>query len=87
MKQFSDRIILSGHRGERTVVPENTMAAFRYALECGVDMIETDFHLSKDGRLVLIHDHTLDRTTDGTGRVCDYTLKELRTRSVGVKFS
>lgn len=87
MKQFSDRIILSGHRGERTVVPENTMAAFRYALECGVDMIETDFHLSKDGRLVLIHDHTLDRTTDGTGRVCDYTLKELRTRSAGVKFS
>lgn len=87
MKQFSDRIILSGHRGERTVVPENTMAAFRYALECGVDMIETDFHLSKDGRLILIHDHTLDRTTDGTGRVCDYTLKELRTRSAGVKFS
>ena len=87
MKQFSDKIILSGHRGERTVVPENTMAAFRYALECGVDMIETDFHLSKDGRLVLIHDHTLERTTDGAGFVRDHTLEELRALSAGVKFS
>ena len=87
MKQFSDKIILSGHRGERTVVPENTMAAFRYALECGVDMIETDFHLSGDGHLVLIHDHTLDRTTDGAGFVRDCTLEELRALSAGVKFS
>ncbi|HIR23368.1 MAG TPA: hypothetical protein IAB32_06260 [Candidatus Scatosoma pullicola] len=87
MKQFSDKIILSGHRGERTVVPENTMAAFRYALECGVDMIETDFHLSGDRHLVLIHDHTLDRTTDGAGFVRDCTLEELRALSAGVKFS
>ena len=87
MKHFSDKIILSGHRGERTVVPENTMAAFRYALDCNVDMIETDFHLSKDGRLVLIHDHTLERTTDGTGYVRDYTLEELRGFSAGIRFS
>lgn len=87
MKSFSDKIILSGHRGERTVVPENTMAAFRYALDCNVDMIETDFHLSKDGKLVLIHDHTLERTTNGTGYVRDYTLEELRALSAGIRFS
>ena len=59
MDRFSDKIILAGHRGERTVVPENTLSAFRYALSCGVDAIETDFHLTKDGKLVIIHDHTL----------------------------
>ena len=48
MENFSEKVILAGHRGERTVVPENTLAAFRYALSCGVDAIETDFHLSKD---------------------------------------
>lgn len=87
MKNFSNKIILSGHRGERTVVPENTMSAFRYALDCNVDMIETDFHLSKDGKLVLIHDHTLERTTNGTGYVRDYTLEELRGLSAGIRFS
>lgn len=83
MKNFSEKVILAGHRGERTVVPENTLAAFRYALSCGVDAIETDFHLSKDGELVVIHDHTLERTTDGHGRVCDHTLAELRALSAG----
>lgn len=87
MKNFFDKVILSGHRGERTVVPENTIAAFRYALDCNVDMIETDFHLSKDGKLVVIHDHMLERTTNGTGYVRDYTLEELRRLSAGVRFS
>lgn len=87
MKRFSDGVILAGHRGERTVVPENTLAAFRYALSQKVDALETDFHLSKDGHLVLIHDHTLERTTNGTGRVCDYTLEELRRLSAGINFS
>lgn len=83
MKKFSDGIILAAHRGERTVVPENTLAAFRYALSQDIDAVETDFHLSKDGRLVVIHDHTLERTTNGQGRVCDYTLEELRKLSAG----
>lgn len=87
MDRFSDKIILAGHRGERTVVPENTLSAFRYALSCGVDAIETDFHLTKDGKLVIIHDHTLERTTNGSGRVCDYTLEELRRLSAGGWFS
>ncbi len=83
MKNFSEKVILAGHRGERTVVPENTLAAFRYALSCGVDAIETDFHLSKDGALMVIHDHTLERTTDGHGRVCDHTFAQLRALSAG----
>ena len=88
MKSFHEgKIVLAGHRGERTLVPENTMAAFRYALSCGADAIETDFHLTKDGRLVIMHDHTIDRTTDGEGRVCDYTFEELRTFSAGRWFS
>lgn len=87
MNKFADKVILAGHRGERTVVPENTLAAFRYALSCGVDAIETDFHLTKDGHLVVIHDHTLERTTNGTGRVCEYTLAELRRLSAGGWFS
>ena len=85
--RISDKIILAGHRGERTVVPENTLSAFRYALSCGVDAIETDFHLTKDGKLIIIHDHTLERTTNGRGRVCDHTLEELRRLSAGGWFS
>ena len=87
MRRFSEKVILAGHRGERTVVPENTLAAFRYALSCGVDAIETDFHLSKDGVLMVIHDHTLERTTDGHGRVCDHTFAQLRSLSAGSRFS
>lgn len=87
MKNFREnKIVLAGHRGERTVVPENTMAAFRYALSCGVDAIETDFHLTKDGKLVIMHDHTVDRTTDGSGKVCDFTFEELRRLSAGSPF-
>ena len=87
MKHFSDGVVLAAHRGERTVVPENTLAAFRYALSQNIDAVETDFHLSKDGKLVVIHDHTLERTTNGTGRVCDCTLEELRRLSAGAWFN
>lgn len=87
MGKFTEKVILAGHRGERTVVPENTLAAFRYALSCGVDAIETDFHLSKDGVLMVIHDHTLDRTTNGHGNVCDHTFEQLRALSAGGWFS
>ena len=66
------------HRGFSGKYPENTMLAFEKALEAGCDGIELDVHLSRDGELVVIHDETLDRTTDGIGRVTDYTLEELR---------
>ena len=76
-----------GHRGSMGTVPENTLLGFRKALELGVDGIELDVQLTKDGELVVIHDETLDRTTDGTGYVKDYNLNELKQFSAGIKFS
>ncbi|MBD1379802.1 glycerophosphodiester phosphodiesterase [Metabacillus arenae] len=76
-----------GHRGCMGTVPENTLLGFRHALELGVDGIEFDVQLTKDGEVVVIHDEKIDRTTDGTGYVKDYTLKELKQVSAGAKFS
>lgn len=65
------------HRGFSGKYPENTMLAFEKAVEAGADGIELDVHLSKDGTPVIIHDETVNRTTNGTGRVCDLTALEL----------
>jgi glycerophosphoryl diester phosphodiesterase len=62
----NDQIEILGHRGAKGVAPENTLASFQVALDVGVDMIELDVHLSKDGELVVIHDPDLERTTDGS---------------------
>lgn len=66
------------HRGASGYAPENTLPAFELALEQGADGVEFDVQLSRDGVVVVIHDETLDRTTDGTGRVVDHSLDELR---------
>ncbi|CAM3368191.1 MULTISPECIES: glycerophosphodiester phosphodiesterase family protein [Brevibacillus] len=70
--------MVMAHRGVPSLKPENTMYAFEEAVRLGADLIETDVHMTKDGHLVIIHDFDLERTTDGTGKVKDYTLKELR---------
>lgn len=70
--------LIYGHRGASAYAPENTMEAFRMALDMGADGVELDVHLSKDGELVVLHDLELDRTTDGHGKVCDFTLEELK---------
>lgn len=75
------------HRGASHDAPENTMAAFREALKQGADAIELDIQLTKDGEMVVIHDETLDRTTDMTGFVKSYTLAELKKADAGSKFS
>jgi glycerophosphoryl diester phosphodiesterase len=67
--------------------PENTMTSFAHALELGADWIECDVHLSRDGAVVVIHDETLDRTTDGHGLVKDQTLAELKALDAGAWFS
>lgn len=69
-----DRVLVCGHRGEMKNHPENTMAAFEAAIGYGVDMIETDIHMTKDGVLVLRHDVFID----GIGHVFDHTFDELR---------
>ena len=61
---------VAAHRGFSEKYPENTMEAFRAAIELDVDEIETDVRVTADGELVLIHDETVNRTTDGTGKVC-----------------
>lgn len=78
-----DNIFVAAHRGWSAEYPENTMEAFIAAEKLGVDQIETDVRISKDGELVLIHDSTLDRTTNGTGLVCDKTLAELKELDAG----
>ena len=65
------------HRGDSGKYPENTMLAFEKAAEAGADAIELDVQLTRDGEVVVIHDERIDRTTDGTGFVKDYTYKEL----------
>lgn len=76
-------IIVAAHRGLKSDYPENTLLAFQEALESEVDMLEFDLRLSKDGVVVVIHDETLDRTTNGSGQVSDYTLAELKQLDAG----
>ncbi|MCM3722946.1 glycerophosphodiester phosphodiesterase [Solibacillus isronensis] len=71
------------HRGATAYAPENTIAAFDLAVDMKADYIEIDVQRSKDGELVLIHDTTVDRTTDGTGKVGDLTFKQLRSLDAG----
>lgn len=71
------------HRGASGYAPENTRAAFDRAVEMGAAAIETDVQLSADGQLILIHDTTVERTSDGRGPVADHTLAELRALDFG----
>ncbi|MFF2509293.1 glycerophosphodiester phosphodiesterase [Streptomyces sp. NPDC058067] len=72
-----------GHRGVMGVEPENTLRSFVAAQDAGLDLIELDLHLSKDGALVVMHDADVDRTTDGRGPIADKTLTELRALDAG----
>jgi glycerophosphoryl diester phosphodiesterase len=71
------------HRGGPVYAPENTMAAFRHAIEAGVDWLEFDVQRTRDGVLVVIHDETVDRTTDGTGKVADLTWDQIQELDAG----
>jgi glycerophosphoryl diester phosphodiesterase len=73
-----DKSLILGHRGACGYAPENTLEAFRLALSQGADGYELDVHMTKDGELVVIHDESVDRTTDGTGLVRDLTLAEIK---------
>ena len=78
-----DGILVMAHRGGRRLWPENTLYAFEHAVELGVDVLEMDIHSTKDGVLVVIHDHTVDRTTDGAGAVQGFALAELEELDAG----
>ncbi|MEU8701983.1 glycerophosphodiester phosphodiesterase family protein [Streptomyces sp. NPDC048680] len=72
-----------GHRGVMGVEPENTLRSFVHAEQAGMDLIELDLHLSKDGALAVMHDAEVDRTTDGKGPIAEKTLTELRELDAG----
>jgi len=74
------------HRGASGSFPENTVSAFRAAIDAGADMCELDVQLSRDGAVVVIHDDTVERTTDGKGEVAELTLAELKRLDAGAKF-
>lgn len=74
----SDQVFVISHRGDWRNFPENSLPAIESVIDMGVDIVEIDLKLTKDSVLVLSHDKTIDRCTDGTGAVSDYTLSELR---------
>ncbi len=74
----TSKVMVVSHRGDWRNAPENSLQAFRNCIDMGVDMIELDLKKTKDGQLILMHDYTVDRTTDGKGKPEDYTLDELR---------
>ncbi len=78
---------LFGHRGAAGVAPENTLPSFRRALDDGVDVLELDVHATRDGEVVVLHDPTLERTTDGAGSVAELTFAELARLDAGHRFS
>ena len=75
------------HRGHSIAYPENTLEAYRKAIELGVEMIECDVNITRDGKLVMMHDPTLDRTTTGTGKVSASTWDEIQQLDAGGKFN
>jgi glycerophosphoryl diester phosphodiesterase len=80
-------VLVIAHRGGRGLWPENTMYAFEQAARMGVDVLEFDVHTTADSVLVVIHDDTVDRTTDGTGRVEDLPFEALRRLDAGYRWS
>ena len=74
------------HRGASGTFPENTLSAFRAAIEAGADMCELDVQLTREGAVVVIHDETVERTTDGKGEVAELTLEELKRLDAGAKY-
>ena len=83
---MENKITLTAHRGYRQKYPENTMLAFRKALELDIDSIEMDVHMTKDYRIVVCHDANLSRTTDKNGEIFRMTLDEVREADAGIKF-
>jgi glycerophosphoryl diester phosphodiesterase len=78
--------IVVAHRGDKAFAPENTLSAFKQAATKGADAVEFDVKLTADGKVIIIHDQTVDRTTNGTGNVAKLSFNELRLFDAGVQF-
>ncbi|WP_416828028.1 glycerophosphodiester phosphodiesterase [Ectobacillus polymachus] len=84
---MKNQSLIFGHRGAKGTHPENTIISFQEAERTGAHGIEFDVHLSKDGEIVIIHDETLSRTTNGRGLVVEHTLEELKQLDAGSHFN
>ena len=82
-----NRPLVMAHQGSENLWPSNTMLAFENSAALGVDVLDSDMHRTRDGALVLLHDQTVDRTTDGTGAVRDLTLPEIKQLDAGYAFT
>ncbi|HLA07223.1 MAG TPA: glycerophosphodiester phosphodiesterase family protein [Anaerolineales bacterium] len=87
MLEHFPRPIILAHRGDLTHAPENTLPAFQLAIQKGADGVELDAKLTSDGHVIVIHDSTLDRTTDGKGRISSCTLESVRRLDAGSWFN
>jgi len=83
---MSNKILKIGHRGAKGHVTENTLESIQKAIDLGVDGVEIDVHLCASGELVVFHDFTVDRMTDGTGEISNFSLKELKKLKVKSRF-
>lgn len=81
-KKELENMEIIAHRGGASLGPENTLACYQKGIEAGADMIEIDIHLTKDRQIVICHDETIDRTTNGIGKIRDLTLDEIRRHSI-----
>ena len=86
-KRENSRLLVFAHRGGGGLIPENTLEAFVYSARMGVDALELDVHSTADGTLVVHHDASVDRTTDGRGRVSELTLDAIKKLDAGFVFS
>lgn len=84
---MSNRFLVVAHRGYSSQAPENTLAAFEKAIDVGADMIELDITLSEDGHFIVIHDDTLNRTTNGTGFIAHHSLEQIKQLDAGSWYS
>ncbi len=85
LENFPSPIILA-HRGDKSFAPENTLPSFAQAIQKGADGVELDAKLTADGHIIVIHDPTLNRTTNGSGKVASFTLEEIRKLDAGAWF-
>jgi glycerophosphoryl diester phosphodiesterase len=84
---YQGRTLVWGHRGARAYAPMNTIPSFELALKQGADGVELDTHLTKDGKLIVLHDFTVDSTTNGKGLAKDMTLADIKALDAGSSFS
>ena len=83
LDSYRNAVRVAAHRGNAKYCPENTLVSFRSALQLPVDQLEIDLHMTRDKHIIMMHDHKVDRTTDGTGLIREKTLKEIRSLDAG----